>query len=165
MASYRIYCNACLRRYLATWRRTRTCTTAFEEVTNFLAESVTTSLELIAARIKNVKATNRDSPVQYSTFVANDQVERSIVILPSMLTLINSPLLLDNLCKAPLALGISQVLQHLQSMMTEEWDDIRKILFVLLEAFSHNPNLLLHEKQRSIVIRCFVAISNTVVGR
>ena len=62
----------------------------FEEVTNFLAESVTTSLELIAARIKNVKATNRDSPVQYSTFVANDQVERSIVILPSMLTLINS---------------------------------------------------------------------------
>ena len=37
--------------------------------------------------------------------------------------------------------------------MTEEWDDIRKILFVLLEAFSHNPNLLLHEKQRSIVIR------------
>ena len=38
-------------------------------------------------------------------------------------------------------------------MMTEEWDDIRKILFVLLEAFSHNPNLLLHEKQRSIVIR------------
>ena len=102
---------------------------SFEEVTNFLAESVTISLELIAARIKNVKATNRDSPVQYSTFVANDQVERSIVILPSMLTLINSPLLLDNLCKALLALGISQVLQHLQSMMTKSGTIYVKLSF------------------------------------
>ena len=58
--------------------------------------------------------------------------------------------------RSSLALGISQVLQHLQSMMTEEWDDIRRILFVLLEAFSHNPNLLLHEKQRSIVIRALL---------
>ena len=123
----------------------------FKEFTNFLAESVTSSLELIAS--SNVKTATDDSPVRYSTFVANDQIEGAVVILPSLLSLINSPLLLENLCHAPLAI---KVLLHLQSMMSDEWDDIRRVLFVLLEAFSHNAKLLLHPGQQRVVVRALL---------
>ena len=128
----------------------------FKEFTNFLAKSVTSSLELIASRIQNVKTATDDSPVRYSTFVANDQIEGAVVILPSLLSLINSPLLLENLCHAPLAINISKVLLHLQSMMSDEWDDIRRVLFVLLEAFSHNAKLLLHPGQQRVVVRALL---------
>eukprot|EP00943_MAST-04B_sp_MAST-4B-sp1_P000969 g969.t1 len=128
----------------------------FKEFTNFLAESVTSSLELIASRIQNVKTATDDTPVKYSTFVANDQIEGAVIVLPSLLPLINSPLLLDNLCHAPLAFGISKVLVHLQSMMSSDWDNIRRLLFVLLEAFSRNTKLLLHQKQQKVVIRALL---------
>eukprot|EP00505_MAST-04D_sp_SCG-Rhode-Island_P000991 Stramenopile-MAST_4_protein_991 len=121
----------------------------------FLANATTDSLEHISKRVANICSSSPSvdkTGIRYETFIANDGIEAAFVVLPALLPLMQSKLMVQFLNHSPLALGLFEALSHLRPFTSEKWNELREILFVILETFSKNSLLILHPNQSSVVV-------------